>query len=244
MKIEKKEILDVIYAKYSTWLDGKTFACQKGCSSCCTQNVTITAVEGEKILDFIRQEKKEKWFAEQLTKERRPHKIAHTTNAFARLCLEKKEPQSGGETDESYDGICPFLFEHRCTIYPVRPFACRSFASTENCSENGAARLSEKIVTINTVTMQLIEHLGQREYWGNMIDVLLALSDVKENENIRKYIEDESQITQARARTMKAEPIAGFLLMPGEEIVVSPYLQSIFNKRVGDKTIEQIFNNQ
>jgi len=166
-----------------------------------------------------------------------------TTNGYARRCLEKYEVYEEEEQSQ-INGICPFLEDDCCTIYAVRPFACRSFASTKDCHDSGSAYISERLLVINTVTMQLFEHLGQKGYWGNMLDVLLALAEHKVNEEVRKNISNEKIIKRAIKKTLTAEPIPGFLLKPEEENEVNQYLQSILSEKIGVKTIEEIFNNK
>lgn len=53
----KEEVLLRIYAAFEEWVD-EDLACKKGCATCCTQNVMITAVEGEVIHRFIREQGK------------------------------------------------------------------------------------------------------------------------------------------------------------------------------------------
>ena len=238
----KNKILEIIFEKYNQWIRNEAFHCHKGCSLCCTQNVIITAVEGQYIYNYILMGKMEPWFAEKLLKERRTQKINLTTNGFARRCLEKNEEYEYEEQPQ-INGICPFLEENSCTIYAVRPFACRSFASTKDCHDSGSAQLSERLLVINTVTMQLLEHLGQKGYWGNMIDVLLALAERKVNDEVRINISDDEIIKRAITKILTAEPLPGFLLKPEEENEVKQYLQSILSENIGVKTIEEIFNN-
>lgn len=121
---------------------------------------------------------------------------------------------------------------------------CRSFASDRDCRDTGSAYLNEIILVINTVTMQLVEHLGQKEYWGNMLDVLLSLAQEQTNCDVKKYISDDEIIKSAETRTLTAEPIPGFLLKPGEENEITQYLTSIFSENIGAKTVEEIFNNK
>lgn len=244
MNTIKKNILNTIYSKYATWTADEKYACQKGCSQCCTQNVLITAIEADDILAYVRKEKTAEWFAHCLTSPRKAKRVTCTTNGFARMCLEKKEghPPSAGNASEA--GICPFLSEGSCAIYAVRPFACRAFASQQKCQTAGHAELPERLLVLTTVTMQLIEHLGQLQYWGNMLDVLTAMTDLPENSSIENYIDDTALITASRARLLKAEPLPGFLLMPGEEKMVEGYLQTIFREKIGAKSVEQILNNR
>ena len=62
----KEQILKTIYDIFEEWSKDLPVACHRGCSVCCTRNVTITAVEGELILRYIRKIQKERWFAEKL----------------------------------------------------------------------------------------------------------------------------------------------------------------------------------
>jgi len=203
----------------------------------------ITAVEGRYIYNYILQQKKAKWFAGKLLQFDMTQKINLTTNGFARLCLEKKEINED-DVGCQENGICPFLEENCCTIYAVRPFACRSFASTKDCHDTDTAQLSERLLVINTVTMQLLEHLGQKRYWGNMLDVLMALVQEKENWAVKKYISGDGKIERAIKNTLTAEPIPGFLVKPEEVEEVNRYLHSILSEKVGLRTIEEIFNNK
>jgi Fe-S-cluster containining protein len=239
----KNKILGKIFEKYNQWTQNEVYHCFKGCSLCCTQNVMVTAIEGQYIYNYILRNKMEAWFAGKLAKERQTQTISLTTNGFARKCIEKNE-ECLDEKQTQLNEICPFLEEYCCKIYAVRPFACRSFASTKDCRESGAACLSERLLVINTVTMQFIEHLGQKEYWGNMLDVLLSLAGNKANFEVKKYISDDKRIKRAISKTLIAEPLPGFLLKPEEENEVNQYLQSILTENIGMKTIKEIFNNK
>lgn len=239
----KNKILESIFEKYHQWIANETFHCHRGCSLCCTQNVMITGVEGQYIYNYILQENKETWFAERLLMERQTKSVQLTTNGFARICLGKNTEYADGEQPHR-SGICPFLAENCCTIYAVRPFSCRCFASSNDCHNFGSAYLTESLLVINSVTMQLIEHLGQKGYWGNMIDVLLALTQQKVNEAVKKYIREDEIIKSAIANTLTAEPIPGFLLRPEEENEVNQYLQTVLSAKIGTKTIKEIFNNK
>ena len=92
--------------------------------------------------------------------------------------------------------------------------------------------------------MQLIEHLGQKEYWGNMADVLLALCDIPINSKIAEKLVDPSRIMQARLRTHSARPLPGFLFTEEDEMKIRPLLQSIFTTEIGGKSIEDILNGK
>ena len=240
---QKIKILEAIFEQYQHWIKNETFHCHRGCSLCCTQNVMITEVEGQYIYNFILQENRDKWFAEKLLQEKQINHVHQTTNGFARICIEKNTDYVDAEQPNSA-GKCPFLDENCCTIYAVRPFSCRSFASSQNCQNDGTAHLSEKLLVINTVSMQLVEHLGQKGYWGNMLDVLMALSQHKINAAVKNHINDNMAVKRATMSTLTAEPIPGFLLKPEEEKEVNQYLKFVLTTKVGMKTIEEIFNNK
>ena len=234
----KEKVLLGIYEEFEKWID-EDLACKKGCAACCTQNVLITAVEGDHIHRFIREQGKMEWLAARLQEKAATKKPAMTTNAFAASCFkgEDVEPESYGSSEP-----CPFLEDNCCSIYEVRPFSCRCFASTETCSPNVPAVINDSYLSASTAVMQIIEHLGQGEYWGNMLDVLLSLCDLPEN---RKYVEflPASLSDQGRARIVKALPLPGFLLQEGDMKKVEPLLQAIFAHKVDEKNIEDILNN-
>ncbi len=89
------------------------------------------------------------------------------------------------------------------------------------------------------VVMQLIEHLGQFQYLGNMTEILLVLhyqntkpSSVQENVHLKR----------AEDQLLTAQPIPGFLIPPEDNERVSALLDTIFDEKIGAKTIEQILN--
>ena len=165
----KRQILFTIYDIFDRWNSDLDKACHRGCSGCCTQNVTITAVEGEAILRFILAEDMSLWLAEKLASSRTHQPPKMTTNDFAFACLNGKDAEPEGQHNLS---VCPFLEDNLCKIYPVRPFGCRLFISQKTCSASQPALVDDSYFEAATAVSQLIEHLGQKEYWGNMLDVL------------------------------------------------------------------------
>ncbi|MFH2123647.1 MAG: hypothetical protein ABIJ50_09230 [Pseudomonadota bacterium] len=237
----KEEILHGIYDVFAEWSAGFTFACKQNCAACCTQNVTITAVEGEVVHRWIREEGFELWFAESLQKKEVTSRPRMTTNDFAGACLGKGEDVQ----PEQYGNMfpCPFLENNCCRIYEVRPFSCRCFASEQTCTSGKAALLPESYLSAATAVMQIIEHLGQGEYWGNMLDVLAALSDLPENRSCATLL-PASFVNQARVQLVKAKPLPGFLLLEDEMEKIAPLLETIFTRRVGEKSVESILNGR
>lgn len=239
MSSVKEEVLLRIYDAFEKWVD-EDLACRKGCATCCTQNVMITAVEGELIHRFIREQGKQEWFAEKFTIKANTRRPEITTNGFAASCLDGQDiqPDSYGSNE-----ACPFLEQECCTIYEVRPFSCRCFVSTVTCKPDVPALIGETYLSASTAVMQIVEHLGQGEFLGNILDVLLALCDLPEN---RKYFEllPASMSDQGLANVVKALPLPGFLLLEEEMEKISPLLEAIFTSKVKGKSIEDILNNK
>ena len=89
MSTIREKLLQAIYRQFATWLESQPLplACQKGCATCCTQNVTITAVEGDLIHQHINDNGLSDWFAGRLMERSAGQKLTETTNDFAEKCL-------------------------------------------------------------------------------------------------------------------------------------------------------------
>ncbi len=240
MLTTKERVLLAIYNAYEAWNDVED-ACSKGCAACCTQGVDITAVEGEIIYHFINEQDLGGWLASKLEIERAAIKPALTTNQYAKACIDNTEI---AEQEEDNLAPCPFLKDNACSIYPVRPFACRCFASTEKCEKDGNSLLPGHIISGATAVMQIIEHLGQREYWGNMLDVLLALGDQVDNKKMADALANPKIMDYARARLLPAQPLPGFLIPDDDKSKVQELLDSIFQGKIDDRLIEDILNGK
>jgi Fe-S-cluster containining protein len=242
----KQRVLHKMYQIFEQWSNRQpllSLACKKGCAVCCTQNVTVTAIEAEDILRYIQSNDKCDWFAARLSATRGQsgthYKAATvTTNDFARACLESRDidPELQSST-----AVCPFLEQNLCSIYPARPFSCRLFLSQKTCLAGQAAVVPNYYLEASTAVSQLIEHLGQKEYWGNMLDVLPALLDISEFRDIAEKC-SQTIIIQSRMRTLSAQPLPGFLLSEEGEPMVRPLLEEIFAAEIDGKSIEDILN--
>jgi len=176
MEIKKKLIiLNRIYTVYDEVLSGAQLACKKRCSVCCTVNVTLTSLEGTRIIDYLN----ETGQSHQLDRlveasDRRRFVPKMTINKLAALCIQGEEiPEE--EIDPGW-GACPFLTDDVCPVYPVRPFGCRCMVSEVRCRQGGSARLDPFILAANDVFMQYIEHIDAEGGTGNLTDILRLLS--------------------------------------------------------------------
>lgn len=237
----KEETYLTIVARFDQWAAQYRQACGKGCSCCCTENVTITALEGERILRYCMSHSLTSWLAEALRRPPRVDRPRMTTNEFAHACLSGRDVDPGSCELLT---VCPFLAEGVCRIYPVRPFSCRCFISTSRCTPTRPAEIDACYLTASTAVLQLIEHLGQKQYWGIMSDVLSALLDISTFQHIAQAVNAPERIMQGRLRTLTARPLPGFLFTEEEQQLLQPLLQSIFSSPVGGATVEDILNGR
>lgn len=237
----KQKILDNIYTCFDNWAKQFPFVCEKGCDTCCTQNVMISALEGELILNYIRANNMEQWLADKLNATDNPYTPEYTTNQYAAYCIAGEEIE---EPAPPQPKRCPFLENGICMIYDARPFSCRSFNSEIQCSASQEAQTSETYLSGSTAVSQLIEHLGQGEYWGNMIDMLCTLTDISANIDIAKGLNPEKAPSVRAINLKTAVPLPGFLILEEEWPQVNPLLEAIFSTEIDHRTIEEIFNGK
>jgi len=228
-------ILEKIYNFYASWSASLPLACTKGCSACCSRNVHMTQLEGLYILAGLENESKKEQFREKMVFQGQIGRFKMSTNSWARRCLQGKK----NHTDESAHVLapCPFLdHQQGCSLYDRRPFACRCFASEIVCTASGEAQQSAALMEINTVTLQIVEHLSRDGLWGNMLDLLPRL--------LEEQLPPESKKTNNEQGGSKflhqAEPFPGFLVMPEQQKEVQSYLDDLFAIRLGKSTLGQV----
>lgn len=236
--MNKQLLLETITTVVDTWTGSLSFACCQGCSACCTTGVTITALEGEKILDYVVNQGLERWLAAQLTITAPLPPPDHTWNEFAAACLEEQEL---AEAPLANPGTCPLLEDDRCCVYPVRPLACRLFASTTTCHPGVSATLPTWYLDAATAISQIVEHLGQQEYWGRMVDVLASLLDINRYQGIATHL-DPTLSRQARLRTRSAQALPGFLFDEDER--VTALLNHLLATEIEGKSLGDILNGR
>jgi Fe-S-cluster containining protein len=237
----KQQVVKTIYRHFDDWSSSQlTTACCRGCTTCCTQNVTITALEGEIIIDYIRERGLAKWFTKKLEENLPDESPVMTTNQFAKACLEEKETDPG---QGSFSKRCPFLASGSCMIYEARPFGCRSFISTSTCIPGFPASVPQYFMSAVTAVNQIIEHLGQKEYWGNMLHVLYLLAASERSFSSLWPVNPEKRVI-AQTSCLTATPLPGFLISQDDFPKVVPLLNMIFDSEVRGKKIEDILNNK
>ncbi|MDX1709278.1 MAG: YkgJ family cysteine cluster protein, partial [Desulfobacterales bacterium] len=119
----KLTALEQIYAIYDSFINAQELACKKYCAHCCTTSVTLTTLEGHKIVQVLRSKIPAEWDKRIQQAATQKHFTPEmTTNGFARLCAEGGEPPAEALVESK---ACPFLTEKQCPIYDARPFGCR-----------------------------------------------------------------------------------------------------------------------
>lgn len=221
----KEKLLHSLYQEYESFVGSYSFACRKGCSSCCTQSVNITGLEGKTILRYLREHCEGNNFERLASKLAATSSLSPTcsTNQFALHCIQGKEIVEA--VDAWSFEPCIFLHENICSIYPVRPFVCRSFASTVCCEGEKTAQLSTAFISLNNTVMQVVEHIDQGNIWGNMNTVLVQLQDKAQSNPER--VEDSG--------LLRSLPCPGFLIPPEDEKSVLSFIQTLYGREVEGK---------
>ncbi|NTV14695.1 MAG: YkgJ family cysteine cluster protein [Desulfobulbaceae bacterium] len=202
-----------IYQIFAEATTNLAWACGPGCATCCTRSVTLTTGEGRLISDFLRQSG---YPLPELPIDPIPLRPALTANGLAGCYLAGQEPAEEPDAPWLFEP-CFFLNAGLCRIYEVRPFACRSFASTVNCGLAGMAEVPEWLITLAIVTNQILEDLDQGGWWGNLADVLAFLEDGR----------GQAAKATTQGRLLPNLPAPGLLLVREEWVQVEKYLSRI-----------------
>jgi len=220
---DKLDILDQMYDIYDTFSRHINVACVRGCAACCTQNVTMTTLEGYRIVEHLISTGKQDLF-HRLRRSAHQKRFQPTisTNELVALCMQHKDPPE--ENSDLDRAACPFLSNNECLIYPERPFGCRCFFSTQKCETNAYAVMDPFLVTVNTVFLQFIEHIDVGGLFGNMIDVLLLL----ESEGQPKHYKLNARTNHPTGLPVN-RCIQRLLVPPEHHLKIQPILQKINN---------------
>ncbi|MFN2355176.1 MAG: hypothetical protein ABR512_11705 [Desulfopila sp.] len=236
----QQTILSAIYSCFTDWSAPQQFCCHAGCATCCSCKVTVTALEGRRIVDFCRFHNRLDWLIERLRSPNILDPPKQTTNEYISATLEQQDPLPQAVQTAANDGQCPFLEKDICTIYEVRPFSCRCFVSTTPCSPGRAATIPDHYLYGAMAAQQIIEHLGQFSPWGYLTDIIIV--EICRGEGKRISATLKSMRQTARARIRRAQPLPGFIIPDDEQDKVAPLLHSIFRTTIDTRTIEEILN--
>jgi len=217
----KLNILDQIYAVYDNFTATLDTACQKYCDHCCTSGVTVTTLEGYKIIDRLDSETErtvvKKIQAASETKRLRPQV---TTNGLAQLCSRGDDPPQ--EEDNLDLPTCPLLHDHQCPIYELRPYGCRCLVSRHNCGEHGFAEIDDFVLSVNTVFLQTIEHVDTGGCSGNLVDVLQTMWD-----NDKRAAYKSGALHCSANKLVVNQPLEVLMIPPEHRFAMEPILQEL-----------------
>jgi Fe-S-cluster containining protein len=176
-------VLDELYRIFDAFINTCDVACAELCDACCTANVTLTTLEGLKLVRRLDDAGNPGW-ASDLDRLAAPQRFRPklTANRLAALCAENTPLPE--EPDAPSLSRCPFLSAGRCPVYAARPFACRCMVSRRTCDRQGAADMDPFIETVSNVLMQTIEHVDVPGCSGNLVDTLRVLAS---GENRERY---------------------------------------------------------
>ena len=215
----KLNALKQIYQVYDDFMHAQDLACQKYCSFCCTCDVTLTTLEGFIIVNELRSAENHDLLNKLRQKDSAARRLPDITiNSMALLCAEGKDFT---EIDRHPSPTaCPLLAENTCPIYEVRPFGCRCLVSHEHCENNGCATINDYILTVNTLFMQVIEHVDSGGLFGNLTDILLFLETETVPKNSLKY---------SNRHLIRNQPLKVLMIPPEHRDKIKPILTSLQN---------------
>lgn len=179
----------------------------------------MTSLEGHEILAFLAAKDRLSELAGAAFAPSAERTGQCTTNTFVAAHLRDESVEEA----EIWDlRPCPFLAEENCTIYPVRPFGCRLFASLDPCASSGVADMPPGYLAGATALLQCIEHLDSGERWGTMVELLAGM-----------------HTGQSDGQGKLTAPFPGFLIAPDELPLVEPLLADLFAREVEGRTFAQ-----
>jgi hypothetical protein len=221
---QKLAILKSIYKHHDEFTGGLNIACQKYCAECCTSDVTMTTLEGYLIADFLISNNRRDLFGH-IQKEiwGSRFKPRTTTNKLALLCAKGEDPPEEPRTDNGKR--CLLLTDAMCPVYPVRPFGCRCFISENVCSQTGYAEVDPFIITVNTIYLQVIEHIDATGFSGNFADVMLLMA-TKENRD--RY--EKNALQPLEDDFISNMPIEVLMVPPEHREKAKPIFNTLFGK--------------
>ena len=216
----KLTVLEKIYKIYDDFSVTPDIACKKHCCLCCTGKVTMTTIEGYRVVEGILAKDKGDLFGKiKESVKQAGFRPKITINEMAELCTKdgdwpEEENRSAGE--------CPLLDDKECSVYQYRPFGCRCFISTKNCAESGSAIVDDFVVTVNNIFMQVIEHVDSDGFSGNLTDILHFLESAENREKL-----SSGQIKNPPPGLIKNHPLKILMIPPEHREKVEPIVDAL-----------------
>jgi hypothetical protein len=222
----KLTLLERMLDIYDGFIQGFDLACQKFCADCCTANVTMTTLEGYRIISHLEAAGGANCL-ERIARQSHPARFVPlvSINRMADICARDDDPPE--EHLDPDAGPCPVLTDAACPLYAVRPFGCRCMVSARNCGETGVADMDPFILTVNDVFLQYLEHIDAQGFTGNFADVMQFLESEK---NRRNYA--AGRLGSPPAGLVSNQPVFVLMIPPKHRERIDPLLTQIRNIRV------------
>lgn len=131
-------------------------ACGRGCAFCCTNagRIDATTLEALRIRDHMA-----------------------TMPRPRRIDLQKALKRDLRKREAGKACPCPFLTKAKtCSIYDLRPFACRRIYSVHRCSADRPPMLSRRVMELAAASIVALQRLDANGYSGHL-SFLLHLLD-------------------------------------------------------------------
>jgi hypothetical protein len=222
MELEKRlSALDKIYGIYDEFAATLDLACQRKCAHCCTPHVTLTTLEGYKLLRHLPLVLKTDLLdAFRTQRDASRFRPKMSTNQLAQLCAQGISPPDAPPA--STDRTCSLLADRLCSVYELRPFGCRCLVSRYNCGHKGYAEIDDFVLSANTVFLQTIEHLDINGCTGNLTDVLETLLA---EDNWAKY--DTASLSCTKTGLISNHPLTVLMIPPEHRAQIQPVLEKL-----------------
>jgi len=218
---KKSAALDQIYAVYDQFAATLDLACKQYCAHCCTADVTLTTLEGYKIVDELISNREFEVIATiQAATAKKRFQPQITTNQLADLCVAGIEPPDEERLTQWVP--CPLLEDNQCPLYLVRPFGCRCLVSRHDCATKGYAEIDDFVLSVNTVFLQTVEHVDIHGCTGNLTDVLVTMSSA---ENRQAYI--ENRLDCGAIGLIPNRPLKVLMVPPEHQGKIEPILKQL-----------------
>jgi Fe-S-cluster containining protein len=185
---------------------GGAVSCRAGCAACCRQFVVVSPLEAVAIGRHVRSAEdaqRQRWEAAHA---RHRAELPQWPSLVRRLGAFREaqgylSPEEGDLLEREYWAAqiaCPFLEEERCTIYPVRPFACR-----EHFAVTPAALCATDLDAVQTPPTRfefraIASQVGERCFGleDRLVPLFETLSSVDEEWEAAERVASASMVTR------------------------------------------------
>lgn len=197
----------------------RPWACEPGCSACCTSMVILTTLEAAHLWEKFPTLLKER--AGLSVEELSLPPLRITTNEHASLCLARKDFEEDA-APVANQRPCALLESRRCLCYEARPLMCRMMFSSVRCDETGEAEIPPRLLSLNTVCLQLVEDLDAAGWSGYLGCVLPHFCDA---DFIEAYKAGSAKADDIRLR--RNHPNPGLIVPPEDQKQVRHWLKDL-----------------